>query len=309
MAPSIRVLLNPKAGAGAALHKLSLLREALRRQGLDHDVAQTSRPGDAEHLARLAREDGVKTLAVVGGDGTMNEVVQAYLDTEGAPIGGPSLAVIPAGTGGDFKRSLGLSGNLEEAVGRLRLPARPVDLGALQVTDHRGSPVIRAFLNITSFGVGGRTDQLVNEGPKWLGGKPAFFLGSLRATLGYRNQSARIKIDGQLFHEGPIFNVAIANGRYFGGSMLVAPHASINDGLFDIVALGDLSLPEKFAIAKPLYEGTHLDHPKVFEGRGRIIEAEPLSPNDPILIDMDGETPGRIPLHAQVLPGALQIHY
>lgn len=307
--PSIRVLLNPKAGAGAALRKLQTLRNALRRQGLEHDVAETSRPGDAGRLARVAREDGVKTLAVVGGDGTLNETIQAYLDPDGNPIEGPSIAVIPAGTGGDFKRSLGLSGSLEEAVGRLCSPARPVDLGRLRLVDTQGAPVLRAFLNITSFGVGGRADQLVNEGPKWLGGKPAFFLGSLRATLGYRNQAVRVKIDGRVFYEGPIFNVAVANGRYFGGSMLVAPHADLGDGQFDVVILEDLTLPEKLALANSLYGGTHLDHPKIREGRGRIIEAEPLNPWSHVLIDMDGETPGRLPLHAEALPGALRVHY
>lgn len=307
--PPIRLLLNPKAGAGAALRKLNALREALRRQGLEHDVAETSRPGDAGRLARVAREDGVQVLAVVGGDGTLNETVQAYIDDDGKPLDGPDLAVIPAGTGGDFKRSLGLSGSLEEAVGRLRSPGRPVDLGALRLVDQRGAPALRAFLNITSFGVGGHADQLVNEGPKWLGGKPAFFLGSLRATLGYRNQGVRVKIDGRVLYEGPAFNVAVANGRYFGGGMLVAPHADLSDGEFDVIVLGDLTLPEKLALAGSLYEGTHLAHRKILEGRGRVVEAEPLAPWSQVLIDMDGETPGRLALRAEVLPGALRLRF
>lgn len=307
--PPIRLLLNPKAGAGAALRKLNALREALRRQGLEHDVAETSRPGDAGRLARVAREDGVQVLAVVGGDGTLNETVQAYIDEDGKPLGGPDLAVIPAGTGGDFKRSLGLSGSLEEAVGRLRSPGRPVDLGALRLVDQRGAPALRAFLNITSFGVGGHADQLVNEGPKWLGGKPAFFLGSLRATLGYRNQGVRVKVDGRVLYEGPAFNVAVANGRYFGGGMLVAPHADLSDGEFDVIVLGDLTLPEKLALAGSLYEGTHLAHRKILEGRGRVVEAEPLAPWSQVLIDMDGETPGRLALRAEVLPGALRLRF
>lgn len=308
-APPIRVLLNPKAGAGAALRKLNLLREALRRQGLDHDVVETSRPGDATVLARAAREDGVQVIAVVGGDGTLNETVQAYLDEAGKPIAGPDLAVIPAGTGGDFKRSLGLSGSLEEAVGRLRRPGRPVDLGALHLVDSRGAPVTRAFVNITSFGVGGLTDRLVNEGPKWLGGKPAFFLGSLRATLGYRNQAVRVRVDGDVLCEGPVFNVAVANGRYFGGGMLVAPHADLGDGQFDVVALGDLSLGEKLALSRSLYDGTHLGKPRIYEGRGRVIEAEPVNSWSEVLIDMDGETPGRLPLRAEAHEAALRVRF
>lgn len=307
--PSVRVLLNPKAGAGAALRKLSELRAALQAQGHDHDIVETTRAGDAGRLVHEARAEGVSLLAVVGGDGTLNEVVQAYLDEAGEPVAGPELAVIPAGTGGDFRRTLGLTGALDEAVARLRSEPRPVDLGRLRLTDDRGQTVTRAFLNITSFGVGGLTDQLVNQGPKWLGGKPAFLVGSLRATLAYRNQPVRLSIDGVALYEGPIFNVALANGRFFGGSMEVAPDASLDDGQLDVVVFGDMSLGQKLALTQSIYAGKHLDRPHVLSGRGRVIEAEPLHRWSSVLIDMDGETPGRLPLRADVLPGALRVRY
>ena len=118
--PHVRVLLNPKAGAGAALRRLHEVRAALRSHDLDHDIVETQGPGDGARLGREAARDGVSVLAVMGGDGTLNEVVQAYIDADGKAVSGPAIALVPAGTGGDYRRTLGLSGAFGEAVGRIR---------------------------------------------------------------------------------------------------------------------------------------------------------------------------------------------
>ncbi len=160
----------------------------------------------------------------MGGDGTLNEVSQGYLDVDGQPLAGPDLALIPSGTGGDFRKTFALGATLEEAVERLATAeARPLDLGLLDITAHSGETIRRAFLNITSFGLGGLTDRLVNAGPKWIGGRAAFFVGSLRALISYANAPVRLRVDGEIVLEAPIVNVAIANGQYFGGGMKIAP--------------------------------------------------------------------------------------
>jgi len=115
-----------------------------------------------------------------------------------------------------------------------------------------------------------------------------------------------LRVDGKTHIEGPIFNVAIANGRYFGGGMQVAPEADPQDGLFDVVTLYDLGRLEALGLASKIYKGTHIGTPGVFTTRGRLVEAEPLRPEEPVLIDMDGETPGRLPLRIEVAPGALR---
>jgi diacylglycerol kinase (ATP) len=306
--PEVRVLLNPNAGAGAALRRLGEVREALRSFELEHDVVETAGPGDASRLAREAHRDGVKVLAVMGGDGTLNEVSQAYADADGNAIEGPDLAVIPAGTGGDYKRTLGLGGAVREAVGRIRHgKVRAFDLGYLRVHDHQRTPISRVFINITSFGVGGVTDMLVNEAPKWLGGKASFFIGSARALLQYRNVATRVRVDGVTLVDEPIFNVAVCLGRFFGGGMKIAPHAEPDDGLFDVVALGDLSKVEVLGLSSKIYEGSHLGSRAVYTARGKTVEAEPVHPWSKVLLDMDGETPGMLPLKATVLPGAIRV--
>lgn len=255
-----------------------------------------------------ARADGVECLAVMGGDGTLNEVSQGYIDAHGEPVAGPDLALIPSGTGGDFRKTFGLGTTLEEAVERLSTTIpRPLDLGLLQVTSHSGEAIRRAFLNITSFGLGGLTDRLVNAGPKWMGGKAAFFVGSLRALISYDNAPVRVRVDGEICLEAPIVNVAIANGQYFGGGMKIAPDADPSDGRFELVMMHDLTRAQGVALAPRIYQGTHIGQPGVSVARGSLIEAEALVPRAEVLIDMDGETPGRLPLIARVARGALNI--
>ncbi|GMV12267.1 MAG: diacylglycerol kinase [Polyangiaceae bacterium] len=304
----LRVLVNPKAGAGVAARKIPEISRALERAELPHDVGETRGPGDAPRLVAQAREDGVTCLAVVGGDGTLNEVSQAYVDAAGNPVPGPELALIPAGTGGDFRKTFGLGDGIGEAVRRLRdAEPRPLDLGILELVADDGSRVVRAFLNIASFGIGGLTDRIVNSTPKWMGGRAAFFSGTLRAMLAYRNAPVRVRVDGEAFHEGPIFNVAVANGRFFGGGMKIAPDADPSDGRFDVVVLGDLGRGETVLLSSKIYQGRHGEHEKVRFTRGALVEAEPISSSREVLIDMDGETPGRLPIRARVAVGALTI--
>jgi diacylglycerol kinase family enzyme len=185
---------------------------------------------------------------------------------------------------------------------------RSIDLGILELTAHDGARVVRAFLNITSFGLGGLTDRIVNQGPKWLGGKAAFYFGAVRALVAYRNAPVRVRVDGETFVEAPIVNVAIANGRYFGGGMLVAPEADPSDGAFDVISMANMDKVATLALTGSIYSGAHLARPGVSMTRGAVVVAEPLVPSADVLIDMDGETPGRLPLVARVAPGALAIH-
>lgn len=304
----LRVISNPTAGSGSAVRRLPALKRLLDDRGIQAEFVETRAPGDATRLLREARADGVECVGVMGGDGTLNEVSQGYLDSEGRPLVGPDLALIPSGTGGDFRKTFALGETLEEAGDRLATAeARPIDLGLLEITAHSGETIRRAFLNITSFGLGGLTDRLVSAGPKWVGGRAAFLVGSLRALISYSNAPVRLRVDGEIVLEAPIVNVAIANGKYFGGGMKVAPDALPNDGLFDVIAMHDLTRAQVVGFSSRIYQGTHVGQPGVRFVRGSLVEAESLVPRGEVLIDMDGETPGRLPLVARVARGALKI--
>lgn len=305
----VSVVINPRAGAGAAARQLPKLRQGLNELGLAYEILETQRPGHATALAVRAIEEGCTLLAVAGGDGTLNEVSQAYIEPDGTPRAGPPLALLPCGTGGDFPRSCdfrqgGFSGGLARiAAGR----QRPLDLGVITLHDIRGHAVHRAFLNIASVGISGEVDERVERGPKWLGGKAAFLIGTVGAALGYRNVPVAIEIDGVAWHEGPMLITAIANGRFLGGGMEIAPGANFSDGLLDVVCVGDVSRARFLALFPRVYRGAHLDLDVVRTLRGRSVSVRPLLRDKPVLVDVDGETPGCLPVSARIFPSALQL--
>lgn len=309
IARKVRVIINPRAGSGKAERRIEDIERAFRRYRLSHELVRTLGPNDATRLVTEAVEDGIDVVAIVGGDGTLNEASRAFIDDAGRPLQGtlPDLALIPAGTGGDLRKTFDLSESIDEAVRRIAQPTRrPLDLGLLRLQKRDGSTSFHTFLNIASFGISGITDRLVNEAPKWMGGKIAFFLGALRASFAYRNAPVRVKVDGKTLVEGRIFVVALANGRYFGGGMKIAPHADPSDGKLEVVVLGDINRVEAVGLAPRIYRGTHLSMAKVRVASGATIEAEPLDGDD-VWLDVDGETPGRLPLSATVLPSALHL--
>jgi diacylglycerol kinase family enzyme len=210
------------------------------------------------------------------------------------------------GTGGDFARTWGHSGRLEEAVARIRHgQRRSVDLGAVEVMGPEGLRVTRAFVNVVSFGIAGVVDAMVDAGPRWLGGRAAFLLGTAKALASYKNVSVRVRVDGVPWFEGKAFNIAVANGRFFGGGMMIAPQADPCDGRFEVVALGDAKLEELLRMGRKIYSGGHLGEPSVQVTHGTVIEAEAVHPWANIGVDMDGEVPGKLPLRVSLRPKAL----
>jgi diacylglycerol kinase (ATP) len=305
----VSVVVNPRAGAGSAARKLPAIKRGLEQLGLDYEILETLHPRHATDLARVAVAGGCDVLAVVGGDGTLNEVSQAYIDVGGQPLTGPPLALIPCGTGSDFGRVCAPTGSaIRPALERLAArKLRPLDLGIITVHDLGGQPVSRAFVNIASVGISGEVDERVERGPKWLGGKAAFLLGTLGAALAYRNLPVEIEIDGQSWHRGPVLIAAIANGQFLGGGMHIAPHADFGDGSFDVVCVGDLTRAQFLTLFPTVYRGAHLGLAAVRSVRARDVSVRALRDEKQVLVDVDGETPGYLPLRARIFPGALQL--
>jgi diacylglycerol kinase (ATP) len=179
-------------------------------------------------------------------------------------------------------------------------------VGKLELTRHDGTRAVRMFATIASFGVSGVVDRLVNESGKKLG-RLSFAWATARATWSYKNQRVQLVFDGKERVEATINTVAVANGKYFGGAMMVAPDAVVDDGLFDVVALGDLGFGDLLKSGRRIYKGTHVSMDKVTCRRARVVEAEPIEPGGVVELDVDGECPGRLPARFELVPSALWV--
>lgn len=307
------LVVNPHAGAGRARERMPAIEAALRARGASYTVHETRAPGDGSRVVREVLRAGVPGVVVVGGDGTLSEATNGFFDETGAPIAKDAwLAPLSAGTGGDFRKTIGsvnvtASGKgIGEAVDRfLTKTPRPIDVGWLSYVKDDGTPDQRAFLNITSFGMGGLVDRLVNDAPKTFGGGAAFLVGSLRGLVRYVPQRVRVTVDEAPPFEVLIQNMMVANGRYFGGGMHIAPRAKIDDGLFDVVTLEEVGALRSLRRAPGIYDGTILERPGVRFTRGKRVFAEPVVARDAVLLDVDGEAPGRLPATFEMKAGAL----
>ena len=264
--------------------------------------------GDGARLSREALGQGRRLVVAMGGDGTISEVAAGFFDDQGPICPEAALGVLPHGTGGDFIRTIELPRDLEEAAKRLAAGRyRRVDMGRMTHLDDQGVERTRHFINIASFGIGGLVDRLVNQGSKALGGRLSFGIATVRAAARFRPQRALLRLDGGPEQEVLLQNVAVANGRYFGGGMKVAPEAELDDGRFDVITLGPMSMREMISFSRRIYRGTHLDLAQVTMASARRVEARPADPGEAILLDVDGETPGRLPATFEIIPDALNL--
>lgn len=307
LAPKTTVIVNPNSQGGKLGRRWAMVSEIIQR-AFPFDAAITAQPGDATLLAREALRQGAERIVAIGGDGTVNEVVNGFFDEAGTAIRPEAtFALIPFGTGGDFRRSIGLPTELVDAVAvAAKNVTKTIDIGRLAYTRSDGTPATRMFANITSFGVSGVVDKLVNESGKKLG-RLSFMLATARATWGYTNKRVELTFDGQHRVEATISTVAVANGKYFGGAMMVAPDAELDDGLFDVIAMGDLGFGDLLASGRKIYKGTHLAMDKVTARRATTVTAEPIDASDEVLLDVDGENLGRLPATFTIVPQALRL--
>jgi YegS/Rv2252/BmrU family lipid kinase len=305
--PRTVMIVNPKSQGGRLGKRWKDVADTIGR-AFPFEEAITQAPGDATRLTREALRGGAERVVAIGGDGTINEVVNGFFDERGLAIApAASFAVIPFGTGGDFRRTVNMPVGLADAAAVIAANhRRHIDVGKLEFTAAGGGRALRMFANIASFGVSGVVDRLVNESGKKLG-RLSFMLATARATWSYKNQRVQLVFDGGERVEATINTVAVANGRYFGGAMMVAPNAELDDGLFDVIAMGDFGFGDLMKSGRRLYKGTHLTMDKVSARRARVVEAEPIDPGAVIELDVDGENPGRLPARFELLPSALWV--
>ena len=235
----------------------------------------------------------------VGGDGTVNEVVNGIAGADGV-----ELAIVPRGTGVDFVRTFGIPRRLEAAVEvALRGATREVDLGKAGYRAWSGARAEQLFANIASVGMSGAIAQRTNETTKTFGGKASYLWATLAVFSRWQPAAVRVTVDGEE-RAGRMQDVIVANGRCFGGGMRICPDASPEDGLFDVLLIGEITKADLLRTMPKIYRGTHLPHPKAVLLRGRVVEIES---SEPIPVELDGEQPGTTPARFEVVPRALRL--
>jgi len=307
------VIINPESASGVTRDVWPRIASDLRAHFGSFTTAFTAKAGDGTELAAEAARKGAKLIIACGGDGTISEVANGILNSgKDAELG-----ILPRGTGGDFRRTLGIPVRTRDAAKTLREgKTQAIDVGRVTFINHQGVQDSKYLLGMASFGMSAAVIDRVKEGgpewlpsnaPKWLKGRIAYGASMLQTAMSSPKTRVVIQLDDRTEQHLTIANVCIANARYFGGGMKIAPDAKLTDGQFDVITIGDLGSLKILTNAPRIYLGSHLSMEQVHHALARKIVARPANKNTQVAIEVDGELPGYLPATFQVVPKALRV--
>jgi diacylglycerol kinase (ATP) len=318
-----RTLIIINKAAARSRRSLPIVFKALKNAGILFDSYETTRPGDATLRTRTALKAGITTVAVVGGDGTLSEAAEGFFEFSNSPEAMPSpintrasLALLPAGTGDDFAR--GLVGHraplghwIELLVSHCRErhepSTRPVDVMCGFRDDYANRFLC---LNASTMGIGGETaSRVAAQGGlmRRFSGEARFATAAVGALGVWRERPVRVSIDNAVVIESEMNLVAVANGIYAGGGMMLSPGAKVDDGKLDVVTASGFSRAAVIRELPRIHRGGHVKNPKVRIFQGQKVLIETFSPKDGMLIEADGNVRGRTPVEFRIMPAALRI--
>lgn len=303
MSDKTLIVLNPHAGGGRAGRLWTEIEPLLWEELGELVVAVTQAPEDvAAHLDK-ARDAGLTRVVSIGGDGTNHTLVNAIQQLAEANPDAPKMtfAHLPIGSGQDFARVAKIPYNPRDAVKWIAHGTpQPIDLGHVQYNGDES----RHFLNIASVGVSGETDRrMMNPRRKRLPG--AFKLTAMESFFFYKPRHTKIWLDGELWYDDKSWIVVVANGAYFGHGMAIAPHAQINDGLFEVLVVENVPRWRVMKAFNSVYSGKHLLRDDVRHTRAQSVTVE--SRDGKLDIDLDGEYAKGEQLQFTLKAGALQM--
>lgn len=307
------VIINPESAGGSTRDAWPGIASELSTHFGSFTPKFTSRAGEGIEIAATAARKGVKLIIACGGDGTISEVANGILS-----VGSETeLGILPSGTGGDFRKTIGIPPRVAAAALILRQgQTRLIDVGKVTLTRGDGELESRYFLGVASFGMSadviarvkeGGPDWLPTKGPKWLTGRLSFAVAMLQTAAKKSATRVVVQLDDDPARHMTVANLCIANARYFGGGMKIAPNAKLADGKFDVISIGNLGAARILANAPRLYVGAHLSMSEVGHALAAKVSARSLDKNERVEVEVDGEIPGCLPATFQILPKALRI--
>ena len=300
------VIVNPNAGNGKGKKDWDKISGLLKKEALPFDVNFTERKGHAIHFTIEGIAAGYRKIITVGGDGTLNEVVNGVFLNKDCPTTDISLALIPVGTGNDWGRMFGIPLDYKKAIsiiGENKLMLHDVGLVSFYYGTEKRE---RYFINIAGLGfesvVVKRTNYQKNRGHS---GKLIYFYNLLMSLISYKNTRAEIIIDGEKI-TADVFSLNVGNGRYCGGGMRQTPGALPDDGLLDVTIIKGMGKFEIIRNLKILYDGTILQHPKIDGYKCKRIK---VNSDSAMYAEADGESLGHTPAEFTLIPSCINIVY
>lgn len=286
-------VVNPASAGGKTKKLWPQIKSLAEKERTDFGFYLTSHRMEASRITSRAIKEGYRKIIAVGGDGTLNEVLNGFWEGGRKISNDACLGYFPSGTGEDFSRTLGIEKlSVETQTERLlNAPGTFIDVGEVHFQKGDGSLAARKFINESSVGFGANVTELVNRSNKLFGGKVSFFAGVLRSLFFLKNHTVHIKADGKDFFKGKTLMTAVTNGKYCGGSMLISPKSMIDDGFFDVVAVREMNRKEILRDIGSIYSGNHLSNPKVMTARCKTLSVQS---DEKVFLEMDGEPVGLV---------------
>ncbi len=299
-------IVNPNAGNGKGNKDWGRIASLFGKENIALVSNFTSGKGHAIELAGNAVRNGFRRIISVGGDGTLNEVINGIFKQKQCSTKEITVGMIPVGTGNDWGRMFGIPLVYEGAVDVIRENKVMLhDIGV--VSYHNGSEQqVRYFINIAGLGFESLVVKKTNkQKEKGRSSQTIYFYNLLSSLLSYRKIKADIIIEGKKITNN-IFSINVGNGRYCGGGMRQTPDALPDDGLFDITVIRDIGKIEVIKNLKLLYDGTIMSHPKIdgYRSDKLRVESESL-----LYLEADGESLGHTPVEFNIIPAAVNIVY
>jgi diacylglycerol kinase (ATP) len=299
------VIVNPHAGRGVVGRELPNVEQVLHELRLEHRTVVTDAPGEATTAAREALGSGERFLVAVGGDGTVNEVVNGMIEDDRPVAADAVLGVVAANSGSDFVSTFGLPGDVTRACDYLAGEnVYDLDVGKIS---YRSGPAldaaaeVRYFANVAEAGLGGATTVRESGLPAFLG-RSRYFLGFWMSVARFRPSRIVLQADRRSY-EGPAHNVFVANGQYYGRGRMISPRSWPGDGALDVLVMkGPTS--DAFTNLPNVYMGEHLPHPNIVELKAKRVE---IRPERPWRLEADGEPLGWTPAVFEALPRAIRL--
>jgi YegS/Rv2252/BmrU family lipid kinase len=297
-------LVNPAADNGKTGRVWPEIAHRAGEAGLVGETFRSSGPGELGELAVRAAREGAGLVVAVGGDGTVNEVANGLVRLHRAGEATPELAVLPRGTGTDFVRTFRIPTELDRAISVARDgAAHEIDAGLVLYRAWDGSEQEAFFANVASAGMSGAVAQRANASSKALGGRTSFLAATLAVFARWKPSEMQVSVDGER-RSGLMYDVLVANCRYLAGGMKLTPQALPDDGLFDVLLIGNITRTDLALTLPKVYRGTHLPHPKAELLRGATVTVDATAP---VPVELDGEQPGTTPARFEVVPRALRL--